>query len=542
VDWIHVSLKNCYGLDLLHAFIYKTYLLHKEALLEKQLLAIQHQWNITYSEEKNVTPYEEFLEILKQKEDDGHRETAEDDPKIQPKLDETPHPTSAATQESVRPEEEKQPTPNLRSPSFPWNRKKQDEQRPPSDQLGKEALEAFLASSDEENEIPQRKFHRSVSSSSDDEEDDDFFYDESGQRRFNHERHSKRYYANESTNRDSDDEASHLEVAHTHRRPVTKDENDFNTNERKVPREEQQSSLDGLSKVEDEGNANNEQSKNSIRSEDHSDNFPQSEGHADEVEDGENNSGDLETNRSDSVPPPDDVSNGEAENGEQSYETNRSIVHQTLSSPTDDDSVEDDDYMITLTPANIAVQEDDDYVIEHPSNTLISDVIQTHREDVSNGTQPKANGPSENNASEQDVQSSSYEQCQADISGDEGPQDKDKNEEEAGHQKRRSDDLEGRQGDSKEDGNLTSVQQQHNIEPSSRLTGANSAAGNGLSEAAMSAVAAAQREAELMLQNQQLYTYSDERKAKEKKSKKKKEDKSSEKKKKKKKKETMAGE
>ena len=67
VDYIDVSLRNCFGLDLLHTFIYKAYLRQKQYDIEKQLYTIQSQIQTTINKNNNQKPptsYEEFLSII----------------------------------------------------------------------------------------------------------------------------------------------------------------------------------------------------------------------------------------------------------------------------------------------------------------------------------------------------------------------------------------------------------------------------------------------------------------------------------------------
>jgi hypothetical protein len=159
LDLLETSLRNCYGLDGLHRFIYRTYLQRCRADIEKQLNIVQNRIQITDLVDIVPTKYDEFIEEITPKE------------MIEPQR---------ATRRSLK----------LQS--------SEPQGQTSSARMGKEALEAFLASSsDEEDEPPitnkgttrsSKKFGSAFSlniDDDDDDDDDDIFYDESGNRQHN---------------------------------------------------------------------------------------------------------------------------------------------------------------------------------------------------------------------------------------------------------------------------------------------------------------------------------------------------------------------
>jgi hypothetical protein len=94
IEWIDVSLRNCYGLNHLHTFIYKTYLLRKEAELQAQLHAVQNQIRVTQSIDKPLTTYDEFLDRIESKKDTQQPSSKANGHKRQPVL-------SNRTEESI---------------------------------------------------------------------------------------------------------------------------------------------------------------------------------------------------------------------------------------------------------------------------------------------------------------------------------------------------------------------------------------------------------------------------------------------------------
>jgi len=164
IDLLETSLRNCYGLDGLHRFIYRAYLQRSRVDLEKQLDIVRNKIQDTNLANTKPMIYDEFIK------------------EIIPKEKTKPQRLSDATTEQNRN--------SFRNLHLKPNRQKGQTS---SDRMGKKALEDFLASSDEEDETPITKANAAkssknfvaASSSSSDDEDDDFFYDESGDRRRN---------------------------------------------------------------------------------------------------------------------------------------------------------------------------------------------------------------------------------------------------------------------------------------------------------------------------------------------------------------------
>lgn len=166
IDLLETSLRNCYGLDGLHRFIYRTYLQRSRVDLEKQLDVVRNK--IQDTNLANIKPmiYDEFIkEIIPTEKTEPQRLTDST----------TEHNENSFRSLHLQPNRQQGQTSSAR--------------------MGKKALEAFLASSDEEDETPITKGGAAKSSknfgsassysSDDDDEDDDFFYDESGDRRRN---------------------------------------------------------------------------------------------------------------------------------------------------------------------------------------------------------------------------------------------------------------------------------------------------------------------------------------------------------------------
>ncbi len=229
-EFLETSLLNCFGLDGLHRFIYRTYLQRCQTDIEKQLSMVRRQIQLTDAKNSRADDttdsaktkvYEEFLKEITPKEEPAPLQAQSQE-------------ESDSSQEDPRPQKRNQQEPIRRKMNF----------RPPTKQgqelrMGRDALEAFLASSsDEEDEKPagstsRRKRHpktgyASSSSSSDDESDDDFFYDESGNRRHQIQNPKAAMIANEREDRkqvidsESDDSSSSEEVENPSSRPIEK--------------------------------------------------------------------------------------------------------------------------------------------------------------------------------------------------------------------------------------------------------------------------------------------------------------------------------
>ena len=198
------SLRNCYGLNILHHFIYRSYLQRKRADLEQQLTLVQTQAQATRS--PPVVAYSDFLKLLgatTAAQVNNGEDEEEDSPPISPQHDRRKNPTLTATQQSPpssSDDEQESPIQNNRHSTLANHqargvsrRSYLPQPRPPV-RIGKDALEAFLASDNDEEEQQQVKSKKQKkkqnklqnTTSSDEEEEDDFFYDESGTRRSHH--------------------------------------------------------------------------------------------------------------------------------------------------------------------------------------------------------------------------------------------------------------------------------------------------------------------------------------------------------------------
>ena len=197
------SVRNGYGLDSLHHFIYRAYLQKKREALEAQLRAVTNQIKATDEPTMIVSRHSDSSpEALP-----GHDVAA---PPVMPRSDTggkprltqpTPEPDTVLQQESSnKPRMAKQTnaiqdTKQAREES---TRSKKDNRRQihthisPTPRIGKDALEAFFASdsSDGEDHVSKTKNTRErsnvkkktarVTADISDEDDSDFFYDEGG--------------------------------------------------------------------------------------------------------------------------------------------------------------------------------------------------------------------------------------------------------------------------------------------------------------------------------------------------------------------------
>eukprot|EP00977_Amphora_coffeiformis_P025609 scaffold20763_cov175-Amphora_coffeaeformis.AAC.5 len=151
------SLKNCYGLSLLHYFIYQSYLQSRQYQLQVDLFQVRQTQQQAREAAPKVQDYDEFLAIL-----DGKA------PKKERKKTSTDH----NRRRQVMPTEKQRVV--QRSPTPP-----PEEPLPPKTN----ALEAFLASSDEEEDgnksdkkeqhKPSRNRESSGRNNKEDEDDDD---------------------------------------------------------------------------------------------------------------------------------------------------------------------------------------------------------------------------------------------------------------------------------------------------------------------------------------------------------------------------------
>ncbi|KAG7368032.1 hypothetical protein IV203_030775 [Nitzschia inconspicua] len=225
VDWIHVSLKNCYGLDLMHSFIYKTYLLRKETLLERQLRAVQQQQRkSTLTLDQNDKLYEEFVNSLQPTSENALRRPTQDGQNPLP--DSTlnnPQQNSKSSNTSVP---QKKTPPSRRTIQNDNSSTKQEKKLVLG--MERDALEAFLASSDDEEQAPQKIHSKSGPYATDDEDgdDDDFFYDEKGRQRFNKPIHQKIVYSSDTSDDDDDDESETQSLTIKEKKTPVKDQAD----------------------------------------------------------------------------------------------------------------------------------------------------------------------------------------------------------------------------------------------------------------------------------------------------------------------------
>ena len=196
VELLETSLLNCYGLDGLHRFIYRTYLQRCETDIERQLDVVRNQIQLT--EDKNHSaPDENTAKVKSMSYDEFLKENA-------PKEEVAPPPQRQSKESAVDNRRKEEPVP----------RRTFGPKQTQALRMGKDALEAFLATSSDEEETKQPASRRPRfpnangydSSSSDDDSDDDFFYDESGNRR--HQIHNRTPTQNVIPNKMADDESS----------------------------------------------------------------------------------------------------------------------------------------------------------------------------------------------------------------------------------------------------------------------------------------------------------------------------------------------
>jgi hypothetical protein len=576
MDWIHVSLKNCYGLDLLHAFIYKAYLSRKETILERQLHAIQTQRIVICTQEKEngTTSYEEFLKGLAPTKEERKQQPSQKDQPAHAKVATTGQEDSSdeSSVDSRRRHRQRRTFP---SSLHPKNGKKSTKQL--SFGTGREALEAFLASSDEEEEETPKKGQvgktTSSSSDEDDDDDDDFFYDERGQRRFNHPQH-QHHTIHASTSSDSKTEERNGDApqstgSNTPSTPECKDNPDSDNDDNNSFNEaDPNTSFDEESNSQSHGviitaaaaNVEVEEVKKEDNTVDtsstpvtinHSNEVSQSGILPDDCNDKELGSAitpesnvksgddDAEINRKDSETRSDHSGINETKDSDDDdhpaltldptmeHVDNKIVLKNFLSSPVKgEDSDDDGGYLIASPPHDDQDEDNDsgDYVIGQANRTA---------------------GPEEEDSDDdEDYVIDSLTKTGAVNSV--GNVDFDRNDElnddnDNDDQSQNIGSVEQPlQGDSEEDDGTKTAPGQSFDEPSNEILVNESKSSSALSEAALAAVEAAQREAELMLLQQQQSSQegiSEKKRAKEKKSKKKKEGKPNEKKKKKKKKE-----
>ena len=215
------SMRNCYGLNILHHFIYRCYLLRKKIDLERQLYAINEAQRRAPLLEPTIASYKEFLNIVESPSNDDEEPVMESTAKVEgsENTQNLPDKRKGKTKKSATPDSAPLPRPERepKETSSAQIRSRQAEtkepvrlsQRGPNGstrrvygakepvRVGMDALEAFLASDDEEEDQKRmskkekkkkKKRNREQSKkqalmqTSSDDDDDDFFFDESGQR------------------------------------------------------------------------------------------------------------------------------------------------------------------------------------------------------------------------------------------------------------------------------------------------------------------------------------------------------------------------
>jgi hypothetical protein len=162
------SLFNCYGLGILHFFIYQSYLLLKQWQLHKNLQAIQQSFQQSRESVPQVIPYDVYLKQLR-------------NPPAVPSPHQPKQPTSRDPSQSSTPIESQRrpivvPTEVTIKPTSSLQ----------NAEASRKALEAFLADEDDEDEVIPK--HLNVYDSDDDSE---VFFDESGRRHMAGPEHSR---------------------------------------------------------------------------------------------------------------------------------------------------------------------------------------------------------------------------------------------------------------------------------------------------------------------------------------------------------------
>lgn len=157
------SLFNCYGLGVLHFFIYQSYLLHKQWQLQNTLYMVQQSLKQSRESGPQVVPYDEYLRQLR------NLPPVSSPPKEPPPplQDSTPAPRRAV----VVPVETNKSVTGLQNA-----------------EASRKALEAFLADDDDDDNDEKDSRTKQQTYGSDD--DSEVFYDESGQRQSTGQEHN----------------------------------------------------------------------------------------------------------------------------------------------------------------------------------------------------------------------------------------------------------------------------------------------------------------------------------------------------------------
>lgn len=212
MEFLSTSLRNGYGLDHLHHFIYQTYLQKKREALEAQLRAVAAQ--ISQATQSDIVPYHEFVKqlssldhnvspsnkvesrqskgvITNEKDAElpsSHRgdDTRSRSNNTQPQQ----KPSGVTTSNPLRVDTDPRPIASSTERATRSGRRQIYPQATEPIRLDKNALEAFLGGESSDEDRSPRKHRKEKSSKkkvsarvteSSDDDDDDFFYDEKGQ-------------------------------------------------------------------------------------------------------------------------------------------------------------------------------------------------------------------------------------------------------------------------------------------------------------------------------------------------------------------------
>ena len=214
---IETSMKNCYGLDRLHQFIYRSYLELKRHELHSMLRDVEDQMEALDEKEdemyRNDDSYNEFLTVLSstlsttpsegktqksssqsllrhENEKISSKEEARAPSKTKTKTIEKNHQDTRSTKNSAN--GDPTATSSQRTVIHTNDQTKKDKL---ASKVGQDALEAFLASSSDEEDVPASSKKRDSKTrnvlnaksgpfyayaADEDDDDDDFFYDAAG--------------------------------------------------------------------------------------------------------------------------------------------------------------------------------------------------------------------------------------------------------------------------------------------------------------------------------------------------------------------------
>jgi hypothetical protein len=166
------SMKNCYGLNVLHHFIYQSYLTRKRRILEQQLVEVQQETKQSKTAHQTPSSYKEFLRILEESTAGGAGRRIMSKPRMDKKaerrLNGDPPPRQEEDEVSLKPRappQRRTVVPSVTKLVIP---KGADAQK---------ALDDFFADDDSDDDVGRI----SAATKSDDDEDD-FYYDEGGTR------------------------------------------------------------------------------------------------------------------------------------------------------------------------------------------------------------------------------------------------------------------------------------------------------------------------------------------------------------------------